>query len=195
MKIIIASNNRDKIAEFKNLLQNTNIEFLSMKEAGINYSVNEDAETLEGNAIKKAREIYELSGMLCVADDTGLFVDYLNGEPGVYSSRYAGDNATYGDNRIKLLKNLRNLPRKKRNACFKTVMCLYNGNHFLFEGTCRGFITEYEKGTMGFGYDSIFIPEGFDRTYAEMTIEEKNKISHRGKALIKFRDFIMLYKI
>lgn len=194
-KLILATNNNDKVTEIKKILNKTDIEILSMKDAGINYEVTEDKDSLEGNSLKKAEEIYLISGIPCVADDTGLFTIALNGEPGVYSSRYAGENVTYSDNRKKLLDNMKGIPEEKRTAYFRTTVCFYREKtiYYFFEGECKGRILEEERGEKGFGYDAIFLPEGFDKSFAEMTIEEKNTISHRAKAFLKFRDFISDY--
>lgn len=196
-KLLLATNNKDKVSEIKNLLTNTCIHVLTLNDLNLNIDVEEDKDTLEGNALKKAEEIYKVTGIPCSADDTGLFVNALNGEPGVFSSRYAGDNASYSDNRIKLLHNLQGVPEDYRNAFFKTVVCFYNGENDLkfFEGICKGHITIKERGERGFGYDSIFQPDCYDRTFAELNIEEKNYISHRAKAFIKFREYLEIFNI
>ena len=186
MKILIATNNIHKVAEIKNILKNDKIELLTLSDLNINIEVEEDKDTLEGNALKKAEEVYKIAKIPTIADDTGLFVDSLNDEPGVFSSRYAGENATYDDNCNKLLNTMNNIPEEKRGAYFKTVVCIY-------ESYNKGRITKQKHGEKGFGYDPLFIPEGFDKTYAEMSDEEKNSISHRGKAFVKAGDFISEY--
>lgn len=192
MKLLLATNNLDKISEIKNKLIGLRFEILTLKDVVKNVDVIEDSDTLEGNALKKAKEFYEATGIPAIADDTGLFVDALSGEPGVYSSRYAGDDATYDDNCNLLLKNLNGIPIEKRSAYFKTVICFYKNpeEQYFFEGIVRGKITENKRGAAGFGYDPVFIPDGFDKTYAEMSLEEKNYLSHRAKSLEQFRLFL-----
>jgi len=192
MKILLATNNSDKITEIRNKLYGLNITILTLKDINIIIDVLEDSETLEGNALKKAKEIFEATGIPAVADDTGLFVDALGGEPGVFSSRYAGNDATYDDNCRKLLKNMENIPDYKRNAHFKTVICFYVNisEQYFFEGLVKGKIINEKRGIEGFGYDPLFIPDGFNKTYAEMSLQEKNKFSHRAKALEQFRLFL-----
>lgn len=192
MKILLATNNLDKITEIRNKLDGLNIRILTLKDIGKNIDVTEDGDTLESNALKKAKEIFEATGIPTIADDTGLFVDALEGEPGVFSSRYAGEDATYDDNCKKLIKNLEGIPPEKRKAHFKTVICLYVNSemHYFFEGIVKGKIIDEKKGTGGFGYDPVFVPDGFNKTYAEMTLEEKNKFSHRAKSLEQFRIFL-----
>jgi len=192
MRILIATNNRHKVEEIREILKNDKFELLTLSDLKINIEVEEDKDTLEGNAIKKAEEMYKIAKIPTIADDTGLFVNELNGEPGVFSSRYAGENATYDDNCVKLLNSMKHIPEGKRNAYFKTVVCFYEseGYYNLFEGVCEGRIDTVKRGEKGFGYDPIFIPDGFDITYAEMTEQEKNSISHRGKAFKKSGKFI-----
>jgi XTP/dITP diphosphohydrolase len=192
MKILIATNNKHKVTEIKYILNNDKIDLLTLSDLNIDIEVEEDKDTLEGNALKKAEEMFRIAGIPTIADDTGLFVDSLNGEPGVFSSRYAGENATYDDNCVKLLNAMENIPDGKRGACFKTVVCIYEGagKYHFFDGLCKGKITELKYGEQGFGYDPLFIPDGFDKTYAEMSEEEKNSISHRGRAFVKAGDFI-----
>jgi XTP/dITP diphosphohydrolase len=192
LKLLLATNNLDKISEIENKLTGLKFEILTLKDIGKNVDVIEDSDTLEGNALKKAKEFYEATGIPTIADDTGLFVDFLNGEPGVYSSRYAGDDATYDDNCNLLLKNLTGIPIEKRNAHFKTVICFYfnSDKQYFFEGIVKGSILSEKRGAGGFGYDPVFIPEDFDKTYAEMSLEEKNNLSHRAKSLEQFRNFL-----
>lgn len=193
MKILIATNNRHKINEIRNILKNDKLELLTLSDLKINIEVDEDKDSLEGNAFKKADEIYKTANTPTIADDTGLFVDALNGEPGVFSSRYAGDNATYDDNCQKLLRTMENIPEGKRNAYFKTVVCFSESenNYHFFEGICKGKITTKKYGEKGFGYDPLFIPDGFDKTYAEMSEDDKNSISHRSEAFKKAGEYII----
>ena len=192
MEILIATNNKHKVLEIKKILNDDKFNLLTLSDLNIDIEVEEDKDTLEGNALKKAKEVFDVSNIPTMADDTGLFVDALNGEPGVYSSRYSGENATYDDNCNKLLKELNDIPEGKRNAYFKTVVCLYisENKYFFFEGICKGKIGFKKIGNNGFGYDPVFIPEGYDKTYAEMSDEEKNIISHRGKAFRKAKEYL-----
>jgi len=189
MKLVLATHNKDKITEIKALMQELPVEIYTFSDFDHFPDVVEDKDTLEGNAEKKAREIFEITGMPAMADDTGLFVDAINGEPGVFSSRYAGENVTYADNREKLLKEMSDIPAEKRDAVFKTVIVLIvNKNEkYIVEGCCEGYIGVEEKGTMGFGYDPIFYLHDSRKSFAELEVEEKNKISHRGRALQKIK--------
>lgn len=192
-KILIASGNQHKITEIKSVLKDIqNIEILSLKDFCVVIKVIEDGKTLNDNALKKAKEIHNVFGIPTIADDTGLFVDALNGDPGVYSARYAGESSSYSDNCIKLLKNLENISIEKRTARFESVLC-FHINHksiFFFKGICEGKIINEPRGKNGFGYDPLFIPDGFDLTFAEMIDEQKNKISHRGIALEELTKFL-----
>jgi len=190
-KILIASGNVHKITEIKSVLKGIEyINILSLKDFGITIDVTEDADTLEGNALKKAKEIYNVFKISTVSDDTGLFVDALDGAPGVYSARYAGEDASYSDNCLKLLSNLNNVPAENRTARFESVICFYLNEevNYFFKGICEGKIIYEPRGKNGFGYDPLFVPDGFDLTFAEMNDVEKNKISHRGVALMKFKE-------
>lgn len=192
-KILIASGNAHKIIEIKSVLNNIkNIEILSLNDFGLSINVIEDAATLEGNAFKKAKKIYNVFNVSTVSDDTGLFVDALNGEPGVYSARYAGEDASYSDNCLKLQANIEDVPPDKRTARFVSVICFYQNDvlNNLFRGVCEGKIIDEPRGKKGFGYDPLFVPAGFDKTFAEMTDVQKNNISHRGKALEEFKNFL-----
>ncbi len=191
-KLLIATNNKDKITEIKKALDSAVVSVLTLNDIGINIEVEEDKDTLEGNALKKAEEIWSAARIPCSADDTGLFVDALNGDPGVYSSRYAGENVSYADNRRKLLEKMNGIPRPKRTARFRTVVCYYfgEGEYKFFEGECEGEILTEERGSGGFGYDAIFLPSGYDKTFAELNLEEKNKISHRARAFEKFKKYL-----
>ena len=166
-----------------------NIEIISLESIGCFEEIEETALTIEGNAILKADYVSKKYGFDCFADDTGLEVEDLNGEPGVFSARYAGENKNADDNMDKLLNNLKN--RTNRNARFKTVIALnLLGNQFLFTGIAKGKITTEKRGNLGFGYDPIFKPENYDATFAELGIDIKNKISHRGKATQELIDFL-----
>lgn len=182
--MLIASNNQKKLKELLAIVETAklDLEIVTPSQIGIDINPEENGETLEANALIKAKDFYSASGIITIADDTGLEVDALNGRPGVYSARYAGENATDSENRIKLLSELGN--SQKRTARFRTVICLFDGNEEnYFNGVCEGRINEIEKGSQGFGYDQLFIPSGFDETFAEMDALVKNKISHRAKAL------------
>lgn len=189
-KIILSSGNKHKINEIKDILKNMPFDVVSKDDLGYkDFDVVEDGSTLEENAFKKAEELHMLVKGIVIADDTGLFVDALNGEPGVYSARYAGESVSYKDNNNLLLKNLKNFPMEKRTAKFKTVIAVVfeDGKRIMAEGTCSGKIAFEERGENGFGYDPLFIVDGVDKTFAEMTEEEKNKISHRAKALLNLK--------
>ena len=180
MKLVFASNNKNKIAEIQQLLP-PSIQILSLEEIGCFEEIPETADTIEGNAILKANYVTQNYGYDCFADDTGLEVEALNGDPGVYSARYAGDQKDSNDNMNKLLANLKG--ESNRNAQFKTVITLNkNGKQILFTGIAKGRITDKKLGEKGFGYDPIFQPEGYTETFAQLSSEIKNKISHRGKA-------------
>lgn len=188
MKIVFASNNKNKIEEIKNQLPKT-IEIVSLEDIGCFEDIEETAETIEGNAILKANYVTEKYGLPCFADDTGLEIEALNNEPGVYSARYAGSQRNDNDNIDKVLAKLNDV--ENRNARFKTVIALnLNNQQFLFTGIINGAIGHQKIGTSGFGYDPIFIPENQNLTFAEISIEEKNKISHRGLAVKKLIEFL-----
>ncbi|MDX1670972.1 MAG: RdgB/HAM1 family non-canonical purine NTP pyrophosphatase [Balneolaceae bacterium] len=189
--IILASRNRDKIRELEETLADLDLELKSTLDYPGLEEVEEDELTLEGNAIKKARYVYEETGLPALADDTGLEVDALDGRPGVFSARYAGEQASYADNRRKLLEELAEVKPKDRKAQFRTVAAFISvrGVH-TFEGICRGTILQEPRGSGGFGYDPLFRPDGFKETFAEMEPSIKNKISHRGKAIRKFHDWL-----
>ena len=180
MKLVFASNNKNKIKEFQQQLPAT-IEIVSLEDIGCYEEILETADTIEGNSILKANYITEKYGYDCFADDTGLEVEALNGAPGVFSARYAGEQRSSEDNMDKLLQALSN--QSNRNAQFKTVVTLnLNGKQHLFTGIAQGQITLAKAGSEGFGYDPIFQPEGYQETFAEIPSEIKNQISHRGKA-------------
>ncbi len=181
--LVFATNNDNKIAEVKSLLF-TYFDIKTQSDAGIHIDIPEPHETLEENAIEKARVIYNLTKLNCFAEDTGLAVNVLDGEPGVKSARYAGEERSFEKNIDKLLLNL--IGKEDRSAFFKTVICLMrNGKQILFEGICKGTIIANRLGNNGFGYDSIFIPDGAEKTFAEMSLPEKNNFSHRKKAMEK----------
>lgn len=180
MKLVFASNNKNKIKEIQHLLPNT-IELLSLEAIGCHEEIPETADTIEGNAILKANYVTQKYGYDCFADDTGLEVEALNGAPGVYSARYAGMQRNAEDNMNLLLENLKN--QDNRTAQFKTVIALnINGKQQLFTGIAKGEITLEKSGNQGFGYDPVFQPEGYQETFADLDLEIKNQISHRGKA-------------
>ncbi len=190
-RLILSSGNKHKIQEIKNILQDLNIEILSKDELGFSdFDVEEDRDTLEGNAFKKAEELSKLVKGIVISDDTGLFVDALNGEPGVFSARYAGENATYEDNNNLLLSKLEKVAIEKRTAQFKTIIAIVteNGDKYSAEGICEGTICFEPKGDNGFGYDPLFYPKGYDKTFAELSDSEKNSLSHRYLALINLKE-------
>lgn len=181
MKLVFASNNKNKIQEIQALVPK-NIQIVSLEDIGCTEDIPETADTIEGNAILKANFVTEKYGYNCFADDTGLEVDALNGAPGVYSARYAGEQKDANDNMDKLLSELEDKSNRKAN--FKTVIALnLNGKQNLFTGIINGKIIEEKIGTNGFGYDPIFVADGFEKTFAELTMEEKSTISHRGIAV------------
>ncbi len=188
MKLVFATNNKNKIKEIKQLLDNS-IELLSLEDIGCLEDIPETANTIEGNAIQKTQYVYKKYGFNCFADDTGLEIEALNGEPGVYSARYAGEQKNANDNMDKVLKKLDNI--NNRNAQFKTVIALIiDGKISCFEGIVKGNITTKKSGSEGFGYDPIFKPESYNITFSEMKLDEKNKISHRGRATQKLINYL-----
>jgi len=189
-KIILSTGNIDKIEEIKDILKDLPFSIYSKKEVGLgDLEVEEDGDTLEENAIKKAMAISERVDGIVIADDTGLFVDKLNGAPGVYSSRYAGEDVSYEDNNRKLLKELEGTPSEERTAKFQTVIAIVTEDKKIktVYGECRGRIGFEVKGSEGFGYDPLFIVDGYGKTFAQLGEEVKNKISHRAKALEKLK--------
>lgn len=189
-KLVLATRNQDKIIEIKDILSGLHIDILTLDSFPNIPDVVEDGETLEANAEKKAREIHLATGLPSLADDSGLEVDFINGDPGVYSSRFAGENATYAINNEKLINLLKNVPVEQRTAHFRCVMAIAeNGAVTLLEGTCHGIILNETKGSHGFGYDPLFYIQEYDQTFAEMPLSLKNKISHRGNALRKVRHY------
>lgn len=188
MKLVFASNNKNKIKEIQLLVPN-DIQILSLEDIGCIEEILETADTIEGNAILKANYVTKKYGYDCFADDSGLEVDALNGEPGVYSARYAGEPKNDDNNMNKLLSSLKNKTNRKAN--FKTVVCLnYNGKQNLFTGIINGKIINEKIGTNGFGYDPIFVANDYTKTFAELSIEEKSEISHRGIAVKQLIEFL-----
>lgn len=188
MKLVFATNNRHKLTEVKKMLGN-NFNILSLTEIGCDEDIPETSPTLEGNASQKARYIFEKYGYNCFADDTGLEVDALHMEPGVFSARYAGPQRDAEDNMQKLLFELDEINNRK--ARFRTVISLIiNNRETIFEGIVNGEILNAKQGEMGFGYDPIFKPNGFQASFAEMEMMDKNKISHRGRAIEKLIDYL-----
>ncbi len=188
MKLVLATNNKDKIREIGRMLADLDIDILTSNDFENFPDIEETGTTLEANAILKSEGIFKFTGLPSLADDSGLEVDALGGRPGVYSSRFAGENVTYDDNNRKLLEELTGVPWDKRTARFRTVIAitLADGLTQTVAGTVDGIITEEKRTTgQGFGYDPVFYYPPLDKTFAELPLEEKNKISHRGKALVK----------
>lgn len=188
MKICFATNNQNKLKEVQKAIGDK-FEIVGLKSIGCTEELPETQTTLEGNSIQKAQFVSEKYGVNCFADDTGLEIEALNGEPGVYSARYAGESCSSEDNMAKVLANLKG--ESNRKAQFKTVITLIlNGEQNQFVGSAEGGIREEKSGEEGFGYDPIFEPSGYDVTFSEMTMEKKNEISHRGKAVKLLSDFL-----
>jgi XTP/dITP diphosphohydrolase len=193
-KLVLATHNLHKKMEMNSILSSLGILIVGLDEFPQIGDIEETGTTLLENAFIKARTVYELTGLPSLADDTGLEVDSLDGAPGVYSARYAGKNPTYQENCSKLLLNLKGYPNEKRVASFKTVIAFADGEiEYSTEGVVKGFIVEKHRGVDGFGYDPIFQPESQNLTYAEMDADEKNRISHRFKALDKIKEFLTSY--
>ncbi|KIL08706.1 nucleoside-triphosphate diphosphatase [Clostridium botulinum] len=198
-KLILASNNIKKIKEMKDLLKDLNIEIKSLNEENINIDVEEDGSTFEENAKKKAKEIYDFlklrneRNFLVLSDDSGLEVDYLNGAPGIYSARYAGEHGNDEKNNEKLLMELSNVPTNKRTAKFVCQIAMFDeeGRYYSITGEANGVVLEKQQGNDGFGYDPLFLYRPLNKTFAELTLEEKNNISHRGVALKKLKKTIL----
>ena len=187
-ELVFATNNNNKLREIQEIL-GVSFSIVSLKEAGIETEIPEDFDTLQENALQKAKFIHSKTGQNVFADDTGLEVDTLNGAPGVFSARYAGENCTSVENIQKLLGALKN--ETNRSARFKTIIALIiNNKEYFFEGVCEGDILNNIQGEGGFGYDPIFRPKGYSISFAQMDPTEKNKISHRGKAMRKLVDFL-----
>lgn len=188
MKLVFATNNQHKLKELQAILGNR-FQLLSLKDIGCDEEIPEEQPTLEGNASQKSHFIYEKYGYSCFADDTGLEIEGLDGEPGVYSARYAGEEKNANANMDKVLNKMTKI--KNRNARFRTVISLIiDGNEIQFEGIVDGEILMEKRGDSGFGYDPIFRPQGFQQTFAEMNLTDKNKISHRGRAVEKLVQYL-----
>lgn len=193
-KLVVSTGNKHKIYEIKDILKDLDIEVLSKNDIDIEeFDVVEDGLTLADNSIKKAKALAERTNYMVIADDSGLFVDALNGEPGVYSSRYAGEEGNDKKNNQKLLENL--VDKDDRNGAFKTVIALITEDKKIYtvEGVCKGTIALEPKGNNGFGYDPLFVPKGYDKSFAELGEDIKNTISHRALALVELK--IILKKI
>jgi len=189
MKLLISSNNPDKIKEIRSIFQLPEVELVTLDDIPNTHEIVEDGNTLYENALKKASMLYEFTGLPTISDDTGLEVDALNGRPGIYSARYAGENASYDDNVKKMIDEMQSVPEKDRTARFRTVAVFYHPDLLIHkEGVIEGMILSERRGNGGFGYDPIFYVPGKRRTLAEMNHDEKNAISHRGQA------FSRLYK-
>ena len=193
MNLVLATNNDDKIKEIKYLLEDLPVTIFSRSDFLEFPDVEETGQTLKENALLKAKAVAEFCDMPALADDTGLEVDALDGAPGIYSARYAGDNVSYADNVNKLIKEMKNVPQEKRSARFRCVIAIdwNDGNIETVEGLCEGFITEDIQGDRGFGYDPVFYYPPKDKRFSQMTIEEKNMVSHRGLALQNMVGLIM----
>jgi XTP/dITP diphosphohydrolase len=189
--LILASRNKDKIKELRLALEGSGVGLKSSYDFPELEEVQEDKKTLAGNALKKARYTFQATGLPALSDDTGLEVDALDGRPGVYSARYSGEKASYQQNMEKLLLELSSVEMENRTAQFRTVIAfVIESESYTFEGVCRGRILEEPRGIGGFGYDPVFQPTGFDRTFSELDEKVKNEISHRGKALSKFTTWL-----
>jgi XTP/dITP diphosphohydrolase len=193
--LLVASRNKDKAHELVALLGDLPVAMCTLHDVEGVPEIVEDAETLEGNAIKKATVAFERTGLPSVADDTGLEVGYLQGAPGVYSARYAGPGASYADNVRKLIGALKGVPPRRRNARFRCVMAFVSSGGVLevVEGSCPGSIIEAPRGNGGFGYDPVFLPDGHRQTFAEMDLATKNGLSHRARAALAMRPVLVRY--
>ncbi|MEI6434715.1 MAG: RdgB/HAM1 family non-canonical purine NTP pyrophosphatase [Bacteroidota bacterium] len=181
--LLFATNNPHKLREIREIM-GKDVQILSLRDVNINEDIPETQDTIEGNAAQKARFIYEKTGMNCFADDTGLEIEALQGRPGVYSARYAGEGCSFDDNVDKILLELQG--SENRKACFRCVICMImEGNEYFFEGRINGAVIDVRRGKDGFGYDPVFVPDGHKQTFAEMPAWLKNGISHRGMAAEK----------
>ena len=184
MKVVIATHNRDKMKEIQGAISELGWEVISLYDFPEIAEIKENGKTLEENALIKAREVFKKTGLPTISDDTGLEVDALDGAPGVYTARYAGEDCSYSDNVNKMLKEMSKVPMPNRGAFFKTVMVFKDENkELIVDGVVKGKISRESKGEDGFGYDPIFYVTEYDKTFAEMTMSEKSKISHRGNAI------------
>ncbi|MGI5850940.1 MAG: RdgB/HAM1 family non-canonical purine NTP pyrophosphatase [Caldicoprobacterales bacterium] len=192
-KIIIASNNKGKIKEIRAIIGEQDIELLDLKDIGFTDEITEDGYSIKENAVKKGLSVMKAVGELTIADDSGLEVDAIDGQPGVLSARFSGEGATDESNNRKLLELLSNIPMEKRGAQFRCVMALIypNGRILTAEGICRGRIAYKPIGDKGFGYDPIFIPNGYDKTFSQLGSHVKNQISHRAIALYKMKGIMI----
>lgn len=191
MMIVAATQNKHKIEEIEAIIKEFGMEVVSRKDAGVpDFEIEEDGDTFEYNSRKKAEEIMRVCGKITIADDSGLMVDALSGAPGVYSARFAGEECDDSRNNEKLLQLLENVPDAERTAKFVSVITMVypDGKIIVARGECRGHILRQAQGCNGFGYDPLFVPEGFDKTFAELTAQEKNSISHRARALQTLRE-------
>ncbi|WP_423230483.1 XTP/dITP diphosphatase [Clostridium cylindrosporum] len=189
-KVVLASNNEHKLIEIRNILKNLSIDVISLKDAGIDIDVEEDGLTFEENSFKKANEVKKLTKHAVLADDSGLQVYALGLSPGVYSARYAGENATDEENNTKLLNEMENVQDSKRGARFVTVLTLITPDNekIVVRGEVRGVIEKSPRGENGFGYDPLFTPDGYTSTFGELSMDEKNSMSHRSRALENLRN-------
>ncbi len=188
MDLVFATHNQHKVHEIR-AIAGPHWNIVSLHDLGCTEEIPETAETLQGNALQKARFVNDRYGINCFADDTGLEIEALGGRPGIYSARYAGDHCSFADNMNKVLAEMKGLSNRK--ACFKTVIALlWDNRTCFFEGRIDGTIIETPRGAAGFGYDPVFVPDGYDKTFAEMDESEKNRISHRGLAISKLLDFL-----
>jgi len=195
-KFVLASGNKHKLIEIEKVLKGFGIEIVTMAEVGLEgLEIIEDGDTFEENSLIKAKEVMERTGLPTIADDSGLMVEYLKGAPGVYSARFAGENVSYEDNNDKLLEVLQGVPKEARGAKFVTVMTLLfpSGDKIVARGEIKGYILNARKGEKGFGYDPLFYVEKYGKTFAEMPLELKNDISHRGKALVALKNKLEAY--
>ena len=194
MKVVIATHNKDKLKELKKGLSSLSVHLMDLYSFPDIGEIVEDGDTLKENALIKAKTVYDLTGIPTIADDTGLEVDALGGKPGVYTARFAGENCSYMDNVNKMLEVMKKIKKSERGAIFKTVMAFYDGKQELFsEGVVKGIIAEEKKGLGGFGYDPIFYVVEEGKTFADMTIEKKNIISHRGRAIKNLMPILTSY--
>ena len=194
MKIVLATHNRDKQKEILNSLSEFNIQILTLGSFPEIAEIIEDGDTLTENALIKAREVHRFTGLPTISDDSGLEVDILDGSPGVFSARYGGENCSYSDNVKKLLLEMEGVPYRKRSATFRTVMAyVQKDRELIAHGEVKGYITESLKGIGGFGYDPVFYYPEMEKTFAEMSIDEKNKISHRGVAIRNLKELLQSF--
>lgn len=194
-RLVLATQNKHKAEELQAMLCDAGVEVLTLDAFPGVGAIEEDQETLEGNALKKAREVFRQTALPTLADDTGLEVDALGGEPGVRSSRFAGPTASYAENVAKLLHALDGIPPERRTARFRCVLAFVDADNVerLVEGVCHGSILEQPRGKGGFGYDPIFLPAGYDLSFAEMPMQLKNTLSHRAQALKKMRPILLQF--